>query len=63
MFIKDEMGCFSSLIKKEEPYSHLFWSDRRGSNPRPLAWEAKALPTELLSHRFFLLSLCKDTKK
>ena len=26
-------------------------SDRRGSNPRPAAWEAAALPTELLSHR------------
>ena len=25
-------------------------SDRRGSNPRPAAWEAAALPTELLSH-------------
>ncbi len=25
------------------------WSDRRGSNPRPAAWEAAALPTELLS--------------
>ena len=25
-------------------------SDRRDSNPRPAAWEAAALPTELLSH-------------
>ena len=25
-------------------------SDRRDSNPRPSAWEANALPTELLSH-------------
>lgn len=25
-----------------------FWSGRRGSNPRPSAWEADALPTELL---------------
>ena len=24
-------------------------SDKRGSNPRPSAWEANALPTELLS--------------
>ena len=24
-------------------------SDKRGSNPRPAAWEAAALPTELLS--------------
>ena len=26
-------------------------SDRRGSNPRPAAWEAAALPTELLSQK------------
>ena len=24
------------------------WSGKRGSNPRPSAWEANALPTELL---------------
>ena len=24
------------------------WSGRRDSNPRPLAWKANALPTELL---------------
>ena len=28
------------------------WSDKRGSNPRPSAWEANALPTELLSPVF-----------
>ena len=26
-------------------------SGKRGSNPRPSAWEADALPTELLPHR------------
>ncbi len=26
------------------------WSGKRGSNPRPSAWEADALPTELLPH-------------
>jgi hypothetical protein len=26
-----------------------FLSERRGSNPRPTAWKAVALPTELLS--------------
>ena len=26
-------------------------SGRRGSNPRPRAWEARALPAELLPHR------------
>ena len=31
-------------------------SGKRGSNPRPLAWEANALPTELLP-RF----VCEDT--
>lgn len=29
-----------------------FGSGRRGSNPRPLAWEANALPTELHPRRF-----------
>ncbi len=29
-------------------------SDRRDSNPRPSAWEANALPTELLSHKLLL---------
>ncbi len=31
---------------------HSFWSGRRGSNPRPLAWKANALPTELLPQLF-----------
>ena len=26
------------------------WSGRRGSNPRPSAWKANALSTELLPH-------------
>ncbi len=30
--------------------SYLSLSDKRGSNPRPSAWEADALPTELLPH-------------
>ena len=34
----------------------LYMSGKRGSNPRPLAWEANALPTELLP-RF----VCEDT--
>ena len=28
-------------------------SGRRGSNPRPSAWEANALPTELLPHEWW----------
>ena len=33
--------------------SYLSLSDKRGSNPRPSAWEADALPTELLPHKHF----------
>ena len=29
------------------------WSGRRGSNPRPPAWKASALSTELLPHTMF----------
>ncbi len=45
--------------------SFTFRSGKRVSNPRPAAWEAAALPTELLP-RIWLLRLisakaCKDT--
>ena len=33
---------------REGAESHPPGSDKRGSNPRPSAWEADALPTELL---------------
>ena len=33
-------------------------SGRRGSNPRPTAWKAVALPTELLPHYNFIF--CGD---
>ena len=33
-------------------------SGKRGSNPRPSAWEADALPTELLPR---WVCMCKDT--
>ncbi len=42
------------------------WSEKRGSNPRPSAWEADALPTELLSHnnrKFHTLQSNKQIKK
>ena len=32
-----------------EKWRFLFWSERPGSNRRPSAWKADALPTELLS--------------
>jgi hypothetical protein len=37
------------------PIQNLFpreWSGKRGSNPRPSAWKADALPTELLPHLY-----------
>lgn len=34
------------------------WSDKRGSNPQPPAWEAGALPIELLSHEEKQESYC-----
>jgi hypothetical protein len=33
----------------DQPTSCSFLSDKWGSNPRPLAWEANILSTELLS--------------
>jgi hypothetical protein len=33
--------------EKTPPERGFLWSGRRGSNPRPSAWEADALPTEL----------------
>ena len=36
----EELG---SLVRRGE------WSEKRESNPRPRAWEARTLPTELFS--------------
>ena len=36
----EELGSF---LRKSE------WSEKRESNPRPRAWEARTLPTELFS--------------
>src|SRR3954452_10598686 len=35
------------MTKKKPRLAGLLWSGRRGSNSRPSAWEADALPTEL----------------
>ncbi len=46
-----EPGTSSLPRKRSTPELH--WqkeSGRRGSNPRPAAWKAAALPTELLPH-------------
>lgn len=34
------------------PLGYVAWSERRGSNPRPMPWQGIALSTELLSHYF-----------
>jgi hypothetical protein len=45
----------ASVSFTDRPHRNLFlkknWSGQRGSNPRPRAWEARALPTELHPHR------------
>ena len=50
-----ELMTSSLPRKRSTPELHwLFKSGRRGSNPRPSAWKADALPTELLP-LFFVL--------
>ncbi len=43
--LTEETICHPSSV-----FCHLKKSGRRGSNPRPIAWKAIALPTELLPH-------------
>lgn len=45
----------TSSLPRKRSTPELHWrslSGRRGSNPRPSAWKADALPTELLPHTF-----------
>ena len=47
----------TSSLPRKRSTPELHWrslSGRRGSNPRPLAWKANALPTELLPLFSFL---------
>ena len=54
-----ELTTSSLPRKRSTPELHWrSWSGRRGSNPRPSAWKADALPTELLPHFSFLLAHC-----
>ena len=49
-----ELATSSLPRKRSTPELHWrSWSGRRGSNPRPSAWKADALPTELLPQNFF----------
>ena len=48
-----ELATSSLPRKRSTPELHWrSWSGRRGSNPRPSAWKADALPTELLPQTF-----------
>ena len=47
-------GLRTSVVLLRQPKLHA--SGRRGSNPRPSAWEADALPTELLPRQRRLIS-------
>ena len=50
-------SIFTSIHKTSEILKSPRLSDgsgRRGSNPRPSAWEADALPTELLPHKILV---------
>ena len=50
-----ELATSSLPRKRSTPELHWrSWSGRRGSNPRPSAWKADALPTELLPQFSFL---------
>ena len=45
----DELPDCSTPLLEEKERILTFWSERPGSNRRPSAWKADALPTELLS--------------
>jgi hypothetical protein len=53
LFLTKEVLCRLSYVGKSLIYSppsqpqSIGWSGKRGSNPRPRAWKARALPTEL----------------
>ncbi len=49
----DEVRSFKALWKRHPDIIVKKESGKRDSNPRPLAWEANALPTELLPHHLF----------
>ena len=46
--------------KKTDSLMNRFSSGKRDSNPRPSAWEADALPTELLPHSFAKINKILD---
>ena len=40
----------------------LFWSGKRGSNPRPQPWQGCALPTELFPRHSVKVAYCSEPK-
>ena len=48
--------CSTTELKRLKKYSNVWTvSGRRGSNPRPAAWKAAALPAELLPQLVLIL--------
>ena|SRR3989338_7319660 len=57
LFLTKEVLYHLSYVGKSKPDLQTPkkpWSGRRGSNPRPSAWKADALPTELLPQKLLL---------
>ena len=52
----DELPDCSTPLLEVKKNGIDFWSERPGSNRRPSAWKADALPTELLSPHLILYS-------
>ena len=56
-----ELTTSSLPRKRSTPELHWrSWSGRRGSNPRPSAWKADALPTELLPQSCFKIAISQN---
>ena len=51
----DELPDCSTPLLEMKIGRYEFWSERPGSNRRPSAWKADALPTELLSLSIWLI--------
>ena len=52
----------TNYSQKTTPVGMVSWSGKRDSNPRPSAWEANALPTELFPHAIWLGKSSKSFK-
>ena len=53
--------CSTTELQRLENRCLRHASGRRGSNPRPIAWKAIALPTELLPHDDWINLTCNES--